>query len=56
MIYQLFRYSGVDIYSQEAYDLASKGVVRPSGKSEPIIYGMKCTEFDLPNFTLGMKY
>ncbi|KAG8198749.1 hypothetical protein JTE90_023512 [Oedothorax gibbosus] len=47
-----FKYSGVDIYSQEAYELASKGIVRPSGKSDPIIYGMKCTDFELPNFTL----
>ena len=42
--------------SQEAYDLAVKGLIRakPVG-SEPgtVLYGMRCVEFDPPDFALG---
>ncbi|KFM59458.1 putative tRNA pseudouridine synthase 2, partial [Stegodyphus mimosarum] len=47
-----YQYSGVDIASQEAYELAKKGIIRPSGKSNPIIYSIKCSEFDPPYFIL----
>ncbi|CAL1288058.1 unnamed protein product [Larinioides sclopetarius] len=50
-----FRYSGVDIHSQVAYELASKGVVRPFGKTDPIVYGIKCIDFSLPEFTLEIQ-
>jgi len=45
--------SGVDIQSQEAYEIASKGLVRPVERSVgSIIYGIKCINFEPPNFTL----
>lgn len=39
--------------SQLAYDLASKGLVRPWNSKVPIIYGLKCVEFKSPEFTIG---
>lgn len=52
----ILRYAGVDLQSQAAYDLASKGLVKPCTESDPLIYSIKCTEFDLPNFTLGIDF
>lgn len=48
-----FRLSGVDIQSQDAYELAVKGLVRPADPNVPMIYGVKCVEFNLPDFTIG---
>lgn len=40
--------------SQEAYESASSGLVRPANRDvPPIIYGVKCIEFQPPDFTLG---
>lgn len=39
--------------TQAAYDLAVKGPIRPANHNLPMIYAIKCVEFDLPNFTLG---
>lgn len=50
--HQKTMYSGIDLQSQEAYELASSGLVRPPKKSGPVIYSMKCTKFSLPEFTL----
>jgi len=47
-----FRFSGIDMKSQAAYELASKGLVRPIGETKPIIYSIKCSKFSLPHFTL----
>ncbi|XP_071040704.1 pseudouridylate synthase TRUB2, mitochondrial [Parasteatoda tepidariorum] len=49
-----YRYSGVDIQSQEAYELASKGLVRPIGRTKPILYNIKCSRLALPEFTLDI--
>lgn len=49
-----FRLCGVDLQSQTAYELAAKGPIRPMDSKTPVIYGIKCVEFDPPNFTLGM--
>jgi len=48
----MFDYCGVDPTSQAAYELASRGLLRPSGKSPPLIYSIKCIHFEPPNFTL----
>ncbi|GFX16721.1 mitochondrial mRNA pseudouridine synthase Trub2 [Trichonephila clavipes] len=50
-----YRYSKLDIHSQAAYELASKGLIRPSGKTDPIIYGIRCIDFNLPGFTLEIQ-
>lgn len=47
------RYSSVDINSQEAYELAVKGLLGPDGKSVPILTGLRCIRFQPPHFTLG---
>ncbi len=60
-----YRSSGIDLQTQEAYDLAASGLIRPKdswvqtdgqgGKGPgPVIYGLKCIEFDPPHFTLGI--
>jgi hypothetical protein len=50
----LFRYFGIDLQSQESYDLASRGLLRPmDNKSPPIIYSIRCLEYRAPYFKLG---
>lgn len=48
-----YRMSGVDLQSDTAYELAKQGLIRPANSKIPIIYGIKCVEFDAPNFTIG---
>ncbi|KAK3087572.1 hypothetical protein FSP39_007673 [Pinctada imbricata] len=49
----MFEYSGVSPDSQEAYELAVKGMIRPlTPNTPPILYGIKCIEFEPPDFTL----
>lgn len=49
----MFQYAGVDPHSQEAYELATTGLVRPlNGKTPPMLYSVKCVEIQLPDFTL----
>ncbi|XP_018495811.2 uncharacterized protein LOC100905731 [Galendromus occidentalis] len=52
---QGFEYAGVDMDSQEAYELASKGLLRPQQPTMPLIYALRCTEFDAPSFTLEVQ-
>ncbi|XP_036354544.1 mitochondrial mRNA pseudouridine synthase Trub2 isoform X2 [Octopus sinensis] len=50
---QMFIYAKVDLQSQEAYEIASKGLVRPAQEYTPtILYGIKCIDFQPPDFTL----
>ncbi|CAH1787156.1 unnamed protein product [Owenia fusiformis] len=50
---QMFLNMRVDPQSQEAYDIAAKGLIRPEdGYTAPIIYNMKCIEFQPPDFTV----
>lgn len=49
----LFMHTQIDSQSQEAYELACKGLIRPLENSAvPILYGVRCIDFNLPNFTL----
>lgn len=41
--------------SQEAYELAAAGSVRPADKSPPLIYNIRCVELNLPFFTLEVS-
>lgn len=50
-----FRVANVDTQTQTAYELATKGLIRPASTKEPLIYGIKCISLDLPNFIVG-KY
>jgi len=45
----------VNPHSQEAYELACQGIIRPvSTDTPPILYGVKCIYFNPPDFTLGL--
>jgi hypothetical protein len=48
------RYFGLDIRTQEAYEIASKGLLRPMNvHTPPQIYSIRCVEYDRPYFKLG---
>ncbi|XP_016892000.1 mitochondrial mRNA pseudouridine synthase Trub2-like [Cynoglossus semilaevis] len=51
----LLTYSKVDLRSQEAYELAALGLLGPEGKSAPILTGLRCIDFQPPNFTLEVQ-
>ncbi|XP_048414766.1 mitochondrial mRNA pseudouridine synthase TRUB2 [Stegostoma tigrinum] len=51
----LLIYSDVDLKSQEAYELASRGLLRPVNKSPPIITAIRCVHFSPPSFTLEIQ-
>ncbi|XP_062446726.1 pseudouridylate synthase TRUB2, mitochondrial isoform X2 [Rhea pennata] len=48
----LLTYSNIDMKTQEAYELAVKGLIRPAVKSPPIITVIRCLQFTLPEFQL----
>ncbi|ESN95538.1 hypothetical protein HELRODRAFT_114688 [Helobdella robusta] len=49
----MFKASGVDLQSEEAYQLACRGLLRPIHHlMGPVIYGMRCIHFEPPLFTL----
>ncbi|ERL92096.1 hypothetical protein D910_09417 [Dendroctonus ponderosae] len=52
---KMFELCGVDMESQAAYDLAKQGLIRPANAKIPIIYGIKCVEFEGPHFTLEIQ-
>ncbi|CAD7093409.1 unnamed protein product [Hermetia illucens] len=49
---KMYEMCGVDLQSQAAYELASKGLFRPADNTLPVIFGMKLIHFQLPEFTL----
>jgi len=49
---KLYEQYGVDIQSQAAYELACKGLIRPSINTQPVIYGIRVIELKKPFFTL----
>ncbi|KFP69384.1 putative tRNA pseudouridine synthase 2, partial [Acanthisitta chloris] len=48
----LLMYSNIDMKSQEAYELAVRGLIRPMEKSPPIITAIRCLRFAPPEFHL----
>lgn len=48
----MFMNAGVSLQSQEAYELAVKGLLRPTNDGTPVIYGIKCISFERPFFTI----
>jgi tRNA U55 pseudouridine synthase TruB len=53
---QMFKTIGVDIRSEDAYQMAAKGMIRPGvRKTQPVVYDIKLTDFDLPEFTLEVQ-
>ncbi|KAM8934340.1 pseudouridylate synthase TRUB2, mitochondrial [Pelodytes ibericus] len=51
----LLMHSHMDLKSQEAYELAVEGKLRPMVKSPPIILGVRCLDFSPPDFTLEIQ-
>ncbi|KAI4459447.1 pseudouridine synthase-related [Holotrichia oblita] len=51
----MFELCGVDIQSQTAYELATQGLIRPATSKTPLIYGIKCIDFKLPEFTIEIQ-
>ncbi|XP_029466679.1 mitochondrial mRNA pseudouridine synthase TRUB2 isoform X2 [Rhinatrema bivittatum] len=51
----LLTHSRIDLKSQEAYELAVEGLIRPMEKSPPIITGIRCLHFAPPDFTLEIQ-
>ncbi|XP_064027327.1 pseudouridylate synthase TRUB2, mitochondrial [Pogoniulus pusillus] len=48
----LLMHSNIDMKTQEAYELAVKGLIRPMGRSPPIITVIRCLQLTLPEFQL----
>lgn len=49
---KMFELCGLDMQSQAAYELAIKGTIRPDSFKIPVLYGIKCINFDRPTFEL----
>ncbi|XP_046831223.1 mitochondrial mRNA pseudouridine synthase Trub2 [Vespa crabro] len=49
---KMFELCGVDIQSQTAYELAVQGLIRPANSEIPVLYEIKCVNFEPPEFTL----
>ncbi|XP_017074884.2 mitochondrial mRNA pseudouridine synthase Trub2 isoform X2 [Drosophila eugracilis] len=49
---KMFELCGFGLQTQEAYELACKGLLRPADDSQPIVYGIKIIHFERPVFTL----
>lgn len=49
---KMYELSGVDPQSQDAYELAKMGPLRPIVRNVPLIYSMRCIEFNRPYFTI----
>lgn len=51
----LLEYSRIDLKSQEAYELAAKGLLRPIEKTSPVITGVRCLHFAPPDFMIEIQ-
>ncbi|KAL3989805.1 TruB pseudouridylate synthase (N terminal domain) family protein [Acanthocheilonema viteae] len=49
-----FKLANVDLESQEAFELARKGLPRPKVLGAPVIYFIKLVNFHLPHFTINL--
>ncbi|XP_074067148.1 pseudouridylate synthase TRUB2, mitochondrial isoform X2 [Macrotis lagotis] len=51
----LVTYSNLDLKTQEAYEMAVKGLIRPMDKSPMLITGIRCLQFTPPEFLLEIQ-
>ncbi|XP_041530571.1 mitochondrial mRNA pseudouridine synthase TRUB2 isoform X2 [Microtus oregoni] len=51
----LVMYSNLDLKSQEAYEMAVQGVIRPMNKSPMLICGIRCLHFAPPEFLVEVQ-
>uniref|UniRef100_A0A914HDZ7 Pseudouridine synthase II N-terminal domain-containing protein n=1 Tax=Globodera rostochiensis TaxID=31243 RepID=A0A914HDZ7_GLORO len=49
------KFANVDMQSQEAFELARRGVPRPKVLGSPLIYGIELRHYKLPNFKLSVQ-
>lgn len=49
---KMFEMCGVDLRSQTAYEIACRGLIRPAKNDVPVVYGMRCIQFNRPEFVL----
>ncbi|XP_060106728.1 pseudouridylate synthase TRUB2, mitochondrial isoform X1 [Heteronotia binoei] len=48
----LLQYANIDLKTQEAYELAVRGLIQPMEKSPPLITTIRCLQFAPPEFQL----
>ncbi|XP_011894377.1 PREDICTED: probable tRNA pseudouridine synthase 2 isoform X2 [Cercocebus atys] len=51
----LVMYSNLDLKTQEAYEMAVRGLIRPMNKSPMLITGIRCLHFAPPEFLLEVQ-
>nr|XP_054100213.1 pseudouridylate synthase TRUB2, mitochondrial isoform X2 [Callithrix jacchus] len=51
----LVMYSNLDLKTQEAYDMAVRGLIRPMNKSPMLITGIRCLHFAPPEFLIEVQ-
>ncbi|KAM9206792.1 LOW QUALITY PROTEIN: pseudouridylate synthase TRUB2, mitochondrial [Dugong dugon] len=51
----LVMYSNVDLKTQEAYEMAVRGLIRPMNKSPMLISSIRCLQFAPPEFLLEVQ-
>ncbi|XP_016067310.1 PREDICTED: probable tRNA pseudouridine synthase 2 isoform X2 [Miniopterus natalensis] len=51
----LVTYSSLDLQTQEAYEMAVRGLIRPMSKSPMLITGIRCLHFAPPEFLLEVQ-
>ncbi|KAM4877399.1 pseudouridylate synthase TRUB2, mitochondrial [Thomomys bottae] len=51
----LVMYANLDLQSQEAYEMAVRGMIRPMSKSPMLITGIRCLKFAPPEFLLDVQ-
>ncbi|XP_037007683.2 pseudouridylate synthase TRUB2, mitochondrial [Artibeus jamaicensis] len=51
----LVMHSNLDLQTQEAYELAVRGLIRPMNKSPMLIAGIRCLHFEPPGFLLEVQ-
>ncbi|XP_027629823.1 mitochondrial mRNA pseudouridine synthase TRUB2 isoform X2 [Tupaia chinensis] len=51
----LVMYSNLDLKTQEAYEMAVRGLIRPRNKSPMLVTGIQCCHFAPPEFVLEVQ-
>lgn len=51
----LVMYSNLDLQTQEAYDMAVRGLIRPMDKSPMLVTGIRCLYFAPPEFLMEVQ-
>lgn len=52
---QMYELSGLDMQTQEAYEIACKGLIRPKDKKSIVIYGLRNIEYTGKTFTIEVQ-